>query len=159
VVILPFHSDLIIKGGGKFIAVEFCQGIQIMTIYRFRTTSVLASLLLTLFICASANAGTVLVDGEDTTGDGGGCGSVANPCNTIQAGVDNASPGDTVEIAKGVYLEEVTIPTGKDGLTLEGESKTNKSKKAQTVLKVTIDPEFRDPPANCEGDVRAVPQI
>ena len=38
----------------------------------------------------------VLVDGSDTTSDVGGCGNPLNPCNTIQAGINHANPGDTV---------------------------------------------------------------
>ncbi len=60
----------------------------------------------------------VLVNAADTTPDTGGCGSPANPCNTIQAGVNNASPGDTVLVAPGTYTEQVTVGAGKNGITL-----------------------------------------
>lgn len=39
--------------------------------------------------------------------------------DTVQAGVDAASPGDVVEIAKGTYAESVVIAT--EGITLEGD--------------------------------------
>ncbi len=52
---------------------------------------------------------TVFVDGFDTTPDAGGCGTFANPCNTIQGGVDNAAAGDEVYVSLGLYGENVTI--------------------------------------------------
>jgi hypothetical protein len=45
---------------------------------------------------------------------GGGCHS------TIAAAVHAAAPADTIHIAAGVYLENVVIPAGKDGLRLVG---------------------------------------
>lgn len=38
--------------------------------------------------------------------------------NSIQAAVTAASPGDTIKVCAGTYVEQVTIPAGKDGLTL-----------------------------------------
>jgi hypothetical protein len=37
---------------------------------------------------------------------------------TIQSAVTAANPGDTIKVCKGTYIEQVTIPTGKDRLTL-----------------------------------------
>jgi hypothetical protein len=40
---------------------------------------------------------------------------------SISAAITAASAGDTVLIRSGTYLEQATIPIGKDGLTLQGE--------------------------------------
>jgi hypothetical protein len=66
----------------------------------------------------AAGAATVLVKAGDTTPDAGGCGARTNPCDTIQAGVDNAATGDVVSVAKGDYAEDVVIAT--PGITLRG---------------------------------------
>ena len=41
---------------------------------------------------------------------------------TIQAAVTAASPGAMIKVCPGTYIEQVTIPAGKDGLTLFSES-------------------------------------
>jgi parallel beta-helix repeat protein len=43
--------------------------------------------------------------------------------STIQEAVDHAADGDTITVCDGTYPEQVTIPVGKDGLTLSAESK------------------------------------
>jgi parallel beta-helix repeat protein len=40
--------------------------------------------------------------------------------STIQAGVDAANAGETVQIQNGTYFENVDVPAGKDGLILRG---------------------------------------
>ena len=62
-------------------------------------------------------AGTVHVDKDDPVPDIGFCGDMDNPCNTIQLGIANAAPNDTVLISGGTYEENVVI--GKN-LTLRG---------------------------------------
>jgi hypothetical protein len=37
---------------------------------------------------------------------------------SIQAAVVDAVPGDKIKVCRGLYIEQVTIPSGKDGLTL-----------------------------------------
>jgi hypothetical protein len=40
---------------------------------------------------------------------------------TIQSAVNAAQPGDKIKVCPGTYIEQVTIPSGKDGLTLFSE--------------------------------------
>lgn len=74
--------------------------------------SILGALMSAALVAAPV-AGAVCVhpDGK------GGCET------TIQAGVDAAGVGETVDIAKGVYFENVVVPAGKDGLILRGKSR------------------------------------
>jgi len=66
-----------------------------------------------------ASAATVRVKAGDSTSDIGGCGSKSNPCNTIQEGVNNAAPGDKVQVGKGTYRHPGVV-INKDGLILKG---------------------------------------
>ncbi len=71
-----------------------------------------------LMALGSASGADIYVDttGSDTTGDG----SSGNPYATIQKGVDEASDGDTINIADGTYTEDVEIDGY--GLIFSGES-------------------------------------
>lgn len=40
---------------------------------------------------------------------------------TIQSAVDDAMSGDMIKVCRGTYVEQVTIPAGKDDLTLFSE--------------------------------------
>lgn len=66
-------------------------------------------------------AGTILV-GDPTPGDDGVfpyvCGLVANPCDTIQNAIDTAAAGDLIDIAPGVYVENVVV---NKRLTIDGD--------------------------------------
>jgi hypothetical protein len=72
---------------------------------RFRLPAVVAALVAATltFAAAPAHAGTV---------------HVVLPGQSIQAAVDAASPGDTVQLVRGTYRQSVTIST--DGITLRG---------------------------------------
>jgi len=60
-------------------------------------------------ISGSASAATICVNP-----------SYASCEATLQDGINAAAAGDTVSLAAGVYFENVTIPAGKDGLTIRG---------------------------------------
>jgi len=53
---------------------------------------------------------------------------------TIQAAVDAAMPGDKIKVCAGTYMEQVTIPAGKDGLTLFAEAAFQAVIKAPPVM-------------------------
>jgi len=60
---------------------------------------------------ASSNDGTLTVDDN-----GADCPNAQ--FTTIQSAVDAAAPGAKIKVCAGTYVEQVTIPAGKDGLTL-----------------------------------------
>lgn len=63
---------------------------------------------------SSTNDGMIVVDN-----DGLDCPNWDYP--TIQLAVDNAQPGDKIKVCPGLYVEQVTIPATKPGLTLFSE--------------------------------------
>lgn len=73
------------------------------------TRGLTLALMAALATPAASRAATICVD------------PAGNGCQTsIQLGIDAASAGDTVNIKAATYAETVTIPTGKNGLTLNG---------------------------------------
>jgi pectinesterase len=50
--------------------------------------------------------------------------NVPSQYTTIQAAVDAAISGDTIQIANGTYNEQIVVGSAKSGLTLNGESQT-----------------------------------
>ncbi len=65
---------------------------------------------------AAAPAAIVYVDASGA--DGPGCGAVGNPCATIEYAIENiAVANDTIHVAAGVYVENITIDKN---LTLQG---------------------------------------
>jgi hypothetical protein len=85
---------------------------------RARRTARVLGLAAALVHASGAGAATVQVKAGDGTPDDSGCGSKANPCNTIQNGVDNAAAGDVVNVAAGNYFEDVAVAT--PDVTLRG---------------------------------------
>ncbi len=75
-----------------------------------KTTQQILFVAASLALSASASAAVVNV-------------SKGGAIATIQAGVDQANPGDTVLIEKGVYQENVIVPVPKTGITLEADGK------------------------------------
>ncbi len=60
--------------------------------------------------CAAASASAATTVNVSPTGtDSGTCGPAVDPCATVGQGVTNASPGDTVKVGPGLYLEQVTL--------------------------------------------------
>jgi nitrous oxidase accessory protein NosD len=53
---------------------------------------------------------------------------------TIQLAVDAANPGDKIKVCPGLYMEQVTIPATKDGLTLFAEGALQPVIKAPPVM-------------------------
>jgi parallel beta-helix repeat protein len=64
-----------------------------------------------LSLLSSNSDGMLIVDN-----DGLDCPNWEYP--TIQSAVNAAVPGDKIKVCRGVYIEQVTIPVGKDGVTL-----------------------------------------
>jgi hypothetical protein len=68
-----------------------------------------------LSLLSSNSDGMLIVDN-----DGLDCPNWEYP--TIQSAVNAANPGDTIKVCRGTYIEQVTIPSGKNGLTLFSEA-------------------------------------
>ena len=64
--------------------------------------------------------------------DGSDCPNAEYP--TIQSAVDAASPGAKIKVCRGTYVEQVTIPPGKDDLTLFSEGAFQAIVKAPPVM-------------------------
>lgn len=75
-------------------------------------------------ICSAANAANLYVS---ENGSGTNC-TAYDPCSSIQMAVDNAVAEDTIHVAAGIYVENVSIgspATGniKPGITIQGKGK------------------------------------
>ena len=83
------------------------------------------------------NAAQPETDGDNLliVDDGADCPNAEYP--TIQAAVTAADPGDRIKVCPGVYVEEVVIPAGKDGIDLFSEGHLQAIIKAPPVF---VDP-------------------
>ena len=79
----------------------------------------------TLMLSVDVLAGSVYVS---SYGSGSECSKIA-PCSSIQAAIELASAGDTVNVGKGIYYENITIARNKTGLTIKGEGDEETSSK------------------------------
>src|SRR6185295_5452904 len=64
---------------------------------------------------------------------GTGCGTKAG-YTTIQAAVNAAAPGDHINVCPGTYIEQVTIPAGKDNIRLRSTRQWEAVIKAPAVM-------------------------
>jgi pectin methylesterase-like acyl-CoA thioesterase len=78
---------------------------------------VLGVMLITNFRASAAVMNRYVANGGSDTSD---CSSSSTPCATIQYAVGQSSANDTINVAAGIYTENVNIPTGLTGLTLKG---------------------------------------
>jgi parallel beta-helix repeat protein len=77
---------------------------------RFIRVSLVVTTGLMLLGFAPARAATTLLVDEDGRGVPGNCNAMTmTPYTTIQSAVDAAAPGDTVQVCRGVYTENVTV--------------------------------------------------
>ena len=82
-----------------------------------RAAAMVAVALVFLVGVPVASAASTLYVNSTTGVDSGACGGAATPCRTIQQGVNNASPGDTIQVAAGTYAESVVVDRS---VTLDG---------------------------------------
>ena len=54
--------------------------------------------------------------------------------STIQAAVNAAAPGSEIVVCAGTYVEQITVPTGKDNLTLRSDKALTAIIKAPSIL-------------------------
>ena len=76
----------------------------------------LLGLVLMLGLVGVISAANINVDTNDVNCDD----TICNPCCTIQAAIDAASPGDTINVAAGIYEEQLIIDKS---IILQGEDR------------------------------------
>lgn len=83
-----------------------------------------------LMTMQSANAAERFVDAANGSDPGNSCSNSANPCATVQQGIDSAQAGDTIKIADAVYTETLTVDKA---LSMRGQSR------AGTIIQAAAD--------------------
>jgi len=92
-----------------------------MRVFRATIRSGPIGALLTLLICGGMGGAQAADRFVSTAGSdaANGCLSSVSPCRTVAHGLAQAASGDTVKVARGNYVENVTVSTAAT-LTLSG---------------------------------------
>jgi hypothetical protein len=111
----PSPTDAETASAGHALSPVLPTGLFALGEVQLALLGVSASELATVGPTASPNPET---DGDNllTVDDGADCPNAEYP--TIQSAVNAADPGDRIKVCRGTYVEQVTIPAGKDDLTL-----------------------------------------
>lgn len=107
-------------------------GIQSKRAWEIVGSLAIVAVLSVPFVTGAKSGQTIYVD-DNATGTENG--SSAHPFNTIEEGLDAAESGDTVQVAKGTYEENITIPKG---VKVVGAGRGSTTIKADKDDKVTV---------------------
>ena len=105
-------------------------------------TRILLSMMLFTSLATASAANLFIKQGAT----GSAC-TLASPCGSIQEGVNVANIDDTIFVAKGLYQENVTIPVGKNGISIIGSGATD------TVVQSAGGTPGKEAPAGVAADI------
>ena len=83
-----------------------------------RSTLAVVAMAMSLTAVSSASAATTRAVDDDAQATARDCNARTPASPTIQGAVNASAPGDTIIVCPGTYVEQVTVPAGKDRLTL-----------------------------------------